>query len=213
MDESWVTCGDSADKHLYLTHNDSVPEVDTKESPKHVNVVTCVNIHGNMITNVYLSDGSPPPIGLFDDVHADYPGHITCPRGFMNGDGLAEWVENYFLPSVTPNMKPDEYGLLIVDAHSSRKTELYKNHLEEKNFHVLVLPARNTSFFQPLDLSVFGSLKHCYSKEGGSSNPFQCMVQSQLALKEIKESSITAGWDKSRLLNDEWESFSFLYFQ
>lgn len=106
MDESWVDAGDSADDHQYLAVSDSVPDKKSLGCSTHVSVVTCINVFGYMMTNVYLRDCEATPTGLFKDAHVRYPGHIKCNKGFMNGEAMEQWVEEYFLPDATQSMGP-----------------------------------------------------------------------------------------------------------
>ena len=80
--------------------------------------------------------------------------------GRMDQDLFAKWFSSHFLKHAVPGRPL----LLLVDGPSSHfKLELIQT-AAEKNVVIFCLPPHTTADSQPLDTSVFGPLKSCWSQ-------------------------------------------------
>lgn len=88
--------------------------------------------------------------------------------GFANGSG---WMDSdhfvKYLDHFINHVKPDPTNkiLLILDNHNSHRTLTAINKARENNIIMVSLPPHTSHRLQPLDCTVFGSLKHHYAKE------------------------------------------------
>lgn len=68
-----------------------------------------------------------------------------------------------FIPLTTPKDKK-ESRLLILDGHGSHITEDFLWECYDNNIFLLFLPPHASHVLQPLDVAVFGPLKHIYRR-------------------------------------------------
>lgn len=78
--------------------------------------------------------------------------------GGQHADIFFEWLRDHFLPR-----KPLGTVMLILDGHTSHSSSVHMLEFAEKNGIILVcLPSHTTHYLQPLDRSVFKSIKHYF---------------------------------------------------
>ncbi|XP_030757703.1 jerky protein homolog-like [Sitophilus oryzae] len=82
--------------------------------------------------------------------------------GWMDSDHFIKYLD-HFINHVKPG--PDKQILLILDNHNSHRTLAAINKARENNIIMVSLPPHTSHRLQPLDCTVFGSLKHQYPKE------------------------------------------------
>lgn len=82
--------------------------------------------------------------------------------GWMDSDHFVKYLD-HFINHVKPG--PDKKILLILDNHNSHRTLAAINKARENNIIMVSLPPHTSHRLQPLDCTVFGSLKHQYAKE------------------------------------------------
>ena len=119
-----------------------------------------------------------------------------------------EWLEKLFIPLTQPS-RPQEKRLLIIDGHGSHETTDFMYLCFQHNIYLLYLPPHTSHVVQPLDLSVFSSLKHSYRKQIGylsiqtDSSPVgkqNFLICYQKARKDgLTTSNIKSGWKASGL--------------
>ena len=74
-----------------------------------------------------------------------------------------EWLERVFIPQTEP--RDHSARLLILDGHGSHETTEFLWRCLEHNIYLLFLLAHTSHVLQPLDLTIFSSLKRAYRKE------------------------------------------------
>lgn len=82
--------------------------------------------------------------------------------GWMDSDHFVKYLD-HFIHHVKPG--PNNKILLILDNHNSHRTLTAINKARENNIIMVSLPPHTSHRLQPLDCTVFGSLKHQYAKE------------------------------------------------
>jgi hypothetical protein len=90
-------------------------------------------------------------------------------NGWTTEKTAVEWLKKIFIPLSTPS-RPKEKRLLILDGHGSHKTTDFMYLCFHHDIHLLYFPPHTSHMLQPLDLSVFSSLKRTYPKELGFLN-------------------------------------------
>jgi hypothetical protein len=126
-------------------------------------------------------------------------------NGWTTDATAVEWLQKVFLPST----RTTEPRLLILDGHGSHETTDFMYLCYQNNIHLLFLPAHSSHVLQPLDLSVFSSLKSRYRKEVGyltlltDSSPIgkqNFLACYQKARKEaLSAKNIKSGWKATGL--------------
>jgi DDE superfamily endonuclease/Tc5 transposase-like DNA-binding protein/Psq-like protein len=129
-------------------------------------------------------------------------------NGWTTDKTAVEWLEKLFIPLTQPS-RPQEKRLLILDGHGSHETTDFMYLCFKHNIHLLFLPPHTSHVLQPLDLSVFSSMKRSYRKEIGflsgltDSSPVgkqNFLICYQKARKDaLSTSNIKSGWKASGL--------------
>jgi len=129
-------------------------------------------------------------------------------NGWTTDATAVEWLKKVFIPLTTPK-DTKEARLLILDGHGSHETTEFMYLCYQHNIHLLFLPPHSSHVLQPLDLSVFSSLKSRYRKEIGylnlltDSSPIgkqNFLICYQKARKEaLSIGNIKSGWKATGL--------------
>ena len=118
-----------------------------------------------------------------------------------------EWLEKGFIPQTKPRDRLAR--LLILDGHGSHETTDFLWKCLEHDIYLLFLPAHTSHVLQPLDLTVFSSLKRLYRKELqklsslidstpiGKRNFLVCYQEARQ--ESITSSNIKSGWRTTEL--------------
>jgi hypothetical protein len=83
----------------------------------------------------------------------------TSPKGWSSNELAVFWLKHIFLPNTKPS-NPKDWRLLICDGHGSHATPEFRYICFENRVQVLYLASHSSHKLQPLDVSVFGPLKH-----------------------------------------------------
>jgi hypothetical protein len=131
---------------------------------------------------------------------------FTATDNAWTSDSTAvEWLEKVFLPQ-TYTLEP---RLLVLDGHGSHETTDFMYLCYQNNVHLLFLPPHTSHVLQPLDLSVFSSLKSHYrtavsnlalltdSSPIGKQNFLACYCKARKEALSAK--IIKAGWKATGL--------------
>jgi DDE superfamily endonuclease/Tc5 transposase DNA-binding domain len=129
-------------------------------------------------------------------------------NGWTTDKTAVEWLEKIFIPLTQPS-RPQEKRLLVLDGHGSHETTDFMYLCFQHNIHLLFLPPHTSHVLQPLDLSVFSSMKRFYRKEIGflsdltDSSPIgkqNFLICYQKARRDaLTISNIKSGWKASGL--------------
>lgn len=87
--------------------------------------------------------------------------HFTATENGWTTDATAlKWLEKVFIPQTQPH--DHSTRLLILDGHRSHETTEFLWKCLKYNIYLLFLPAHTSHILQPLNLTVFSSLKCVY---------------------------------------------------
>jgi 4-hydroxybenzoate polyprenyltransferase len=124
-------------------------------------------------------------------------------NGWTSDDTALEWLKKVFIPQTVPR-DPSEPRLLVLDGHGSHETTEFMWECFSNNIQLLFLPPHTSHVLQPLDLSIFSSLKTSYRKHVGflsvhtdstpirKRNFLQCYYKARCDALTAK--NIKAGW-------------------
>jgi 4-hydroxybenzoate polyprenyltransferase len=128
-------------------------------------------------------------------------------NGWTSDEVALEWLQKVFLPRTAT--RGQETRLLIFDGHGSHATNEFMYCCYEHNVQLLYLPPHTSHVLQPLDLAIFGPLKHAYRTYVDNFNLYtnSAPVGRQNLLKgychartkAITASNIKAGWEVTGL--------------
>lgn len=129
-------------------------------------------------------------------------------NGWTTNSTALEWLKKVFIPQSAPS-NPEEWRLLILDGHGSHETTEFMLECFINKIYLLFLPPHTSHVLQPLDLSVFSSLKNAYRKKLnqldllsdstpiGKRNFLSCYQKARI--EGLTLQNITAGWKASGL--------------
>lgn len=100
------------------------------------------------------------PSGHYSKCGPDECLYAKSPSGYMDGELFKSWFTTVFLPH-TAHLRP---ALLILDGHGSHLTIDIIDLARQNNVILYCLPPHTTHLLQPLDVSVFKSLKSYFAK-------------------------------------------------
>ena len=73
------------------------------------------------------------------------------------------WIKHFEARTRSNLRSPDEYHLVIRDGHDSHISAEMVNFCIQHRINLLLLPPHSSHLMQPLDVAVFGPLKHAIS--------------------------------------------------
>ena len=208
MDESWVMIEEAKKRFKVVTSEQYKPYYKTGNAPCHITLFGCITASGGSVPSSYIVPADKiTPLGLQRN-ELEYLPIFTQGNGWCNKDALELWTTTILLPYIQyiRGRLPGAPALLIVDAHTSRKSETFRKLLSENNVDLAILPSGTTSRFQPLDLNVFGRYKLELTKTYQGSGIYELLKVSEYAWKTASSFvHVKAGWDRSGLLQEDYE--------
>lgn len=127
-------------------------------------------VNVTMIAAISASGNSVPPMFIFPRVHFKEhiikgapPGSVGAanPSGWSTAQIFLQYLDHFIL-HVKPTREMPQ--LIIMDNHESHVTIEAIDKAKESNIVLLTLPPHTSHKLQPLDHTVFGPFKACYSK-------------------------------------------------
>lgn len=128
--------------------------------------IECISATGRALDPLVIFKGKTVQQQWFPKDLSPFKGwEFTATDNAWTSDFTAvEWLEKVFLPQ-TATLEP---RLLILDGHGSHETTEFMYLCYTNNVYLLFLPPHCSHVLQPLDLSVFSSLKSHYRAAVGS---------------------------------------------
>lgn len=208
MDESWVMVEEANKRFKVVTLDGYKPQYKTGNAPCHITLFGCITASGGSLPSSYIvPTNKVTPQGLKRN-NLENLTLFTQGGGWCNMDILEKWTKDILLPYIeyVRGRIPGAPALLIVDAHTSRRSETFRKLLSENNVDLMIFPSGTTSRFQPLDLNVFGRYKLELTKTYQGSSIYELLRVSEEAWKTASSyTHVKAGWDRSKLLEDDYE--------
>jgi 4-hydroxybenzoate polyprenyltransferase len=169
--------------------------------------IECISASGKALPPLVIFKGKSVQQQWFQqDLTAYNEWLFTATDNAWTSDSTAvQWLEKIFLP-YTHTLEP---RLLILDGHGSHETTEFMYLCFQNNVYLLFLPPHTSHLLQPLDLSVFSSLKSHYrtavgflalltdSSPIGKQNFLNCY--SKARKEALSAKIIKAGWKATGL--------------
>lgn len=172
--------------------------------------IECISALGVALDPLVIFKGKTVQQQWFPTELANFKGwqFTATDNGWTTNNTALEWLKKVFIPQTVPQ-DPLEARLLILDGHGSHESTEFMWECFQNNIYLLFLPAHTSHVLQPLDLSVFGPLKHAYRKQLGflilltdstplgKRNFLACYYKARTS--SLTAINIKAGWQASGL--------------
>jgi hypothetical protein len=171
-------------------------------------VIECISAAGISIPPYVIFKGKHIQSNWFQQEAPKEWMIATSPKGWTNNGLALNWLQRHFEPHTQPYGK-NKYRFLILDGHGSHLTPEFQEFCREHRIILLCLPPHTSHLLQPLDVSVFSSLKHWYRcaidtcLRLGSSRIQKAefiQIYAEIRLKALTVSNIQSGFWKTGLV-------------
>lgn len=211
MDETWVSIDNQYNKKS-VVHPKDLPGVSYQSNTgRHITVVGCIAKSGDAVEESFVVPMEVAIAHSMNDSCLEQVKIFTSMSGFMNGELLTKWIDEVLGPHVQRKRQyMGQRALLIVDAHASRYSYAVLAALERNRIDMLVLPARVTSMFQPLDVVVYRKFKRGFKNDmRKNSDKSLCSIlfSARNAFRiATTPRAIKSAWERSRLFSEDYET-------
>jgi hypothetical protein len=140
-------------------------QVKTQKRSDWRSIIECISAEGNALPPTVIFSGKNVQQQWFPD---DEQGQdklkrwtfVCTDNGYTSNQVSLEWLQKVFLPMTNPGGK--DWRLLVVDGHESHVSDDFLTECVANRVWLACLPSHSTHITQPLDVSVFCSLKVRY---------------------------------------------------
>jgi DDE superfamily endonuclease/Tc5 transposase DNA-binding domain len=125
----------------------------------------CISANGHCLTPVVILSGESLQGQWLPSDGKLLPCAMTAsPKGWMNAKIMMHWLKEVFLPETKPVIA-SLWRILLIDGAKSHVGIEFMKEARKQRVWVLYLPSHTSHLTQPLDVSVFGPLKHWFKEE------------------------------------------------
>ena len=159
LDETGLSLVHTPSKVISTKGKKTVQSRTSADRGENVTVLVCANAQGTVLPPFIIFKGKRLSPGL---THNAPPGTLfgVSNSSFINSELFETWFSRMFIPSLTPSRPV----LLILDGHYSHITISTLQLARANSIHIYCLPPHTTNHTQPLDKSVFRSVKIAYNQ-------------------------------------------------
>ncbi|KAI5069585.1 hypothetical protein GOP47_0015886 [Adiantum capillus-veneris] len=179
----------------------------TCDSREWMIVLCCVNAAGQSIPAYYIFKGSCITSNHIQDCE-EGAAMAMQKKAWMKGELFKAWLQ-HFDNAITKSIGKDSRHLLILDGHGSHVSLEVVEQAQAAGIDIMTLPTHTSHKLQPLDVSVFKSLKVQFRKERDiwqqrtTSRQASKAELASIVAKAIKtsftESNIKAGFETTSI--------------
>ena len=162
MDETGNAMGPCANQTILGSIDSKQSYRSTVEDCEWVSVIECICADGTALQPVVIFKGESVQMQWF--IPDRTPDWIYTAResAYTSNDVGLRWLKEIFIPQTTSKVQRNEYRLLLLDGHRSHCTLEFMWTCFEHHIIPYYLVAHASHILQPLDLTVFSSLKTKY---------------------------------------------------
>lgn len=137
-----------------------VSTITSTEKGETITIIACCNAEGNFLPPACVMKGKNKKNEFEDGMPPGSVVYMSQKSAYINTPIFFQWLKDHFVPR-----KPPGKTLLLLDGHTSHTTsEDMLAFADSNNIILLSLPSHTTHYLQPLDRSVFKSVKnHFYN--------------------------------------------------
>ena len=160
MDETGIQLNNKACNVIAEKGSKSVSSITSSEKGETVSLLACCNAEGVFLPPVAIMKGKNKKQEYEDGMPPGSTVYMSQKSAYVNSSLFQEWLSEHFVPR-----KPPGDVILILDGHSSHCNSVEMLEFVVRNqIHLVCLPSHTTHYLQPLDRSVFRSLKHFFNQ-------------------------------------------------
>ena len=165
MDETGIQLNNKACNVNAEKDSKSVSSITSSEKGKTASLLACCNAEGVfLIIMKTIMKGKNKKQEYEDNMPPGSTVYMSQKSTYVNSSLFQEWLSEHFVPR-----KPPGDVILILDGHSSHCNSVKIIEFAVRNqIHLVCLPSHTTHYLQPLDQSVFRSLKHFFNQATSS---------------------------------------------
>ena len=160
MDESGVTNVQKPIKVVATKGKRQVARMTSAERGITVTVVCCMNAAGQYVPPMLIFPRKRLAEGLMRGAPPGSIGEVSD-SGWTDGELFVKWLKHFV---ATTNSSKSNPQILILDGHHSHKTLAAVDYSRDNGITIITLPPHCTHKLQPLDRTLFKSLKSHYNR-------------------------------------------------
>jgi hypothetical protein len=138
------------------------PQSVVSEKSKNVTIIGSANAIGNHVPPFYVFPGKRWMDELLQDCTPGSDGDMS-ESGFVNRGLFEHYMTKHFSKHV--NLKSGNKTLVLYDGHKAHMSLTLTDWAKENDVVLFVLPPHSSHLTQPLDVGIFGPMKHFFYSE------------------------------------------------
>ena len=162
MDETGIALGVCTNTRVLARAGKKRTYTESPENREWVSIIEAVSAGGATIPPTIIFKGLHLQTSWFGPSIPDWR-FATSENGWTSNNIAIDWLKTIFHPRTKPI--GNQVRLLLVDGHGSHENVEFMWLCKQYNIQMVFLPAHSSHVLQPLDLSVFSSLKTAYRTE------------------------------------------------
>ena len=219
MDETGTALGVCANQTIIGTTATKRSFVSRPEDREWVSVIECISATGGALIPLVIFKGKNVQHQWFIPDKTPKWTYTSSNNAYTSNDIGLQWLQDIFIPQSAKNLASNQYRLLLLDGHRSHTTLDFMWECFTNKIIPYYLIAHASHILQPLDLTIFSSLKRTYRaaiafySDLDDSAPvkkqrfleyYQKARTSALSTKNIESGFTTAGivpWNPRKVLS------------
>jgi hypothetical protein len=162
MDEVGNALGPCANQTVIGSQDTTYTYVAKPKDREWVTAIECISAAGRSLMPLIIFKGKYVQRQWFIPENTPQWTYTSSPNAFTSNDIGLQWLQDIFIPDTTQDLMPGQYRLLILDGHKSHTTIEFMMKCTANKIIPYYLIPHASHILQPLDLTVFSSLKRKY---------------------------------------------------
>jgi hypothetical protein len=162
MDEVGNALGPCANQTIISREDTRSTYVIKPKDREWVTAIECISAAGRSLMPLVIFKGQHVQRQWFIPENTPQWTYTCSPNAFTSNDIGLQWLQDIFIPNTTQDLIPGQYRLLILDGHKSHTTIEFMMKCTTNKIIPYYLIPHASHILQPLDLTVFSSLKRKY---------------------------------------------------
>ena len=159
MDETGFVMGMGGNQRVVTSDPADIPPAPSTSNRETITVTEAVNGKGDSIAPFIIFHGRQQSASLFENYLPAQTKIVANEESYCTNDFISQqWLEHF--ETLSRLKQVGEYRLLLLDGHESHGTFEFIQYCWDHKIVPFRLPPHSTHLTQPLDLTVFGPMKH-----------------------------------------------------
>lgn len=162
MDEIGTALGPCANQMVVGSASTRSSSVKTSNEREWCTAIECISALGQVIKPLLIFKAKHVQNQWF--IPSETPDWIytSSQAAFTTNEIGLQWLQQIFIPQTNINLRPGQWRLLLLDGHKSHTTQEFMNFAYLQRVWCFYLLPHASHVLQPLDLTVFSSLKRSF---------------------------------------------------